>query len=842
MASENRFVCVHAHFYQPPRENPWLETVEIQPSAAPFHDWNDRVTFECYAPNSASRILNAENQITRIINNYSRISFNFGPTLLSWLEINTPRVYHAILDADAASQRRFSGHGSAMAQAYNHIILPLANRRDKTTQVLWGIADFKARFNRDPEGMWLPETAVDLESLDIMAEHGLKFVVLAPHQCKRIIPIVAEGSAPASFAKWTITPGDAVTTTRAYRIQLPGGRSIAAFFYDGARSRAIAFEGLLNSGEAFYNRLVSGFSADSRDPQLVHVATDGESYGHHHRYGDMALAWMLQEVEQAEGIQLTNYGEFLEKFPPQWDAEIEDNTSWSCAHGIERWRSNCGCNTHPGWSQQWRTPLRQSLDWLRDSMAPFAQRAALSLGFDLDRARNGYINVVLARNGSNHRDNLTAINNFLTEFIPQARSPESRVAALKLMELERHSLLMFTSCGWFFDEISGIETVQIVAYASRVLQLAAELFGPNAADLEEEFIRRLAEAKSNLPEIGNGGSVYRKFVQPQKVGLKQVAAHYAISSVFTTYTDDTTVFCYSVCRHAHDVFSSGHARMVIGRGSITSKITEESDIVVFAVLHLGDHNLTAAVKRWTAALEPTYDPLCESLKGAITRADIAEAIRIIDRQFAEPGPDGKPQPTRTFSLTSLFQDEQRRILGLILKSTLTEIEASISAIYETQASLLHFLSQSHLPKPQALLLAANFAVNVGLRDALRGDPVDSVKIRALLEVAESDKIELDRQELGYLAGNRMKEIMISLLDHIGSTDYAETALTLARTLNLFPFDTRIWQSQNLWHQALIRTRSDPKIANEWTTRFLELGRQLHICAECLWADEESTGA
>lgn len=840
MASENRFICVHAHFYQPPRENPWLETVEIQPSAAPFHDWNDRITSECYAPNGASRILNAENEIIRIINNYSRISFNFGPTLLSWLQANTPRVYQAILDADAASRRRFSGHGSAMAQAYNHIILPLANRRDKITQVRWGIDDFKSRFNRDPEGMWLPETAVDTESLDIMAEHGLKFVVLAPHQCKRILPMVAEGSAPAQFAKWTITPGDAVNTTRAYNVRLPSGRTIAAFFYDGGRSRAIAFEGLLNSGEAFYNRLASGFSPDSREAQLVHVATDGESYGHHHRYGDMALAWMLQHIEQTEGVHLTNYGEFLEKFPPTWEAEIEENTSWSCAHGVERWRSNCGCNTHPGWSQQWRAPLRQSLDWLRDSVDAFSHRAANSLGFNLDRARNGYIKVVLERNCSDECNNLPAADDFLAEFIPQARESDSRGAALKLMELQRNALLMFTSCAWFFDEISGIETVQVIAYASRVLQLAAELFGPDAAQLEEKFVHRLSEARSNLPRIGNGGVVYRKFVQPQKVSLKQVAAHYAISSVFTTYPDDATVFCYSVSRQAYDVFSSGHARMVIGRGSITSNITEEADSVVFAVLHLGDHNLTAAVKRWSGAVEADYDPIREALRDAITRADIAEAIRIIDRKFAEPGPDGKPQPTRTYSLTSLFQDEQRRILDLILRSTLSEVEASISAIYETQASLLHFLSQSQLPKPQALLLAANFAVNSGLRDALQGDPIDTVKIRALLEVAESDKIELDRLELGYIAGDRMKQIMADLLDHIGSTEHIENALGLARTLNLFPFDMRIWQSQNLWHQALVKTRANKKLAKAWKDKFLELGRQLHICAECLWADEEST--
>jgi alpha-amylase/alpha-mannosidase (GH57 family) len=838
MSSPDRYICIHGHFYQPPRENPWLEKVETQPSAAPYHDWNDRITAECYAPNGAARIVNLENEIIRIMNNYSRISFNFGPTLLSWLETEAPRVYRAILEADHRSQKRFGGHGSAMAQAYNHMILPLANRRDKITQILWGIADFQSRFGRAPEGMWLPETAVDNESLDLMAEHGLKFVVLAPSQCRRVRPLESGGKSADAGTAWRDTPHDSVATTRAYQVSLPSGRSIAAFFYNGACSRAIAFEGLLNKGEMFYDRLMDAFDAKSEEAQLVHVATDGESYGHHHRYGDMALAWMLEHVEQTGQARLTNYGEFLEKFPPEWEAEVEENTSWSCAHGVERWRSNCGCNTHPGWSQQWRAPLREGLDWLRDSVAAYAQRAALSMGFDLDRARNGYIRVILDRNQQPSGETSTAASGFFAEFIPQARTPELRQAALKLMEMERHALLMYTSCGWFFDEISGIETVQIIAYASRVLQLAAELFGPDAAELEEEFIQRLAEAQSNLPEEANGGQVYRKYIAPMKVGLEQVAAHYAISSIFTSYPDDAAIFCYRVRREAYEMYNSGRARLIIGRGFVTSKVTEESEMVVFAVLHLGDHNLTAAVKRWNNALEPTYAPLCDALQAAMTRADIAEVIRVIDRQFAGTSASGELHPARTYSLTSLFQDEQRRILGLILKSTLNEVEAGISAIYETQASLLHFLSQSQLPKPQALLLAANFAVNAGLRHALESNPIDAAQLRALLEVARTDKIELDRQELSFLAGMRMKQSMVEVLNHMGSTEPLEDALMLARMLALFPFETRIWHAQNIWNEALQQTRVKKQTA-EWMKQFMELGRQLHICSECLWSDEDA---
>jgi alpha-amylase/alpha-mannosidase (GH57 family) len=361
--SSTRYICIHGHFYQPPRENPWLETVETQDSAAPYHDWNERVTAECYAPNGAARIVNSENRIIRILNNYGRISFNFGPTLLSWLEANAGRVYRAILDADANSQKRFGGHGSAMAQVYNHVILPLASTRDRITQIRWGIADFEQRFQRRPEGMWLPETAVDTESLELLAAEGIKFVVLAPHQCARVrslgdgeaVQLTFENAGDPEEQGWIETPDASVDSTRPYFVRLKDNRSIAVFFYDGPRSRAIAFEGLLNSGEAFVQRLLEGFSETSSRPQLVHVATDGESYGHHHRYGEMALAWALQRIEEEGYAKLTNYGQFLEKFPPEYEAEIAENTSWSCAHGVERWRSDCGCNGgHAGWNQQWR--------------------------------------------------------------------------------------------------------------------------------------------------------------------------------------------------------------------------------------------------------------------------------------------------------------------------------------------------------------------------------------------------------------------------------------------------------------------------------------------------------
>ena len=534
MAASKRFVCIHGHFYQPPRENPWLETVELQDSAAPYHDWNERICAECYAPNGAARIVNEKNQIKRIVNNYARISFNYGPTLLSWLKENAPRAYRMILDGERRSRKTFHGHSSAMAQVYNHIILPLASRRDRVTQIRWGIADYESHYGAPPEGMWLAETAADTDSLELMAQHGIKFTVLAPHQCKRIRPIeqavaAKAGARPAgdeSGAEWTDTANATVDTTRPYLVRFESGVSIAVFFYDGPSSRAIAFEGLLNSGESYVARLKAAFKP-SEDPQLVHVATDGESYGHHHRHGEMALAYALRQIEQDPTVNLANYGRFLAQFPPEYEAEIIDNTSWSCAHGIERWRSDCGCNGgKPEWNQAWRGPLRQALDELRDALVPLAEQVGNKLFKDVWLARDGYIQVVLDRSQE-------TVDEFFRIHSNGKLTVAERVRALQLMELERHTQLMYTSCGWFFDDISGIETVQIIAYAARVLQLAKEVFpgAAAAAQLEPAFLARLAKARSNVETAADGAHIYKEHVLAMELNLEQVAAHYAISRV-----------------------------------------------------------------------------------------------------------------------------------------------------------------------------------------------------------------------------------------------------------------------------------------------------------------------
>ena len=844
---------MHGHFYQPPRENPWLETVEVQSSASPFHDWNERITAECYAPNGASRITNKQGQITRILNNYGRMSYNFGPTLLSWLEVFAARTYRTIVAADKASAERFGGHGSALAQVYNHMIMPLASPRDARTQIRWGIADFEHRFGRKPEGMWLAETAVSRAVLDLMAQEGIKFTILAPNQCARVRPFPADQDRSTEAATgsegraldaavdaalrgeggaggaWTETPNASVDPTQPYLIRLEEGRRMAVFFYDGPTSRAIAFEGLLNSGEEFGRRLLTSVrsspprdGAGARKARLAHVATDGESYGHHHRHGEMALSYAMHWIEEQSMARLTNYGEFLELFPPTWEAQVVENSSWSCFHGVERWRSDCGCNGgKAGWNQAWRGPLREGLDLLRDRIAPLAECLATPLLKNLWAARDAYIRVVLDRSRG-------SVDRFLEEHAQHVLTPAERVTVLELLELQRHAQLMYTSCGWFFDDISGIETVQIIAYAGRVLQLAATLFGKDGEALEEDFLQVLARAKSNVPEHGDGSRVYRKWVRSARIDLEHVGAHYAISSMFRSYPDAGQIFCFDVHRHSYDVLTSGRGRVGIGRARLRSQITGETEEICFAVLHLGDQNLSAAVKGFTPAMEKDWDEFNENARVAIRRANLPELIRLIDGFFG----------STTYSLTSLFADEQHRILKSILNQTLTEVEDSLMRIYEEHATLLHFLGESNVPAPPALALTAGFAINASLRRALETDDYDAAEVARLLRRAEMDNVKLDTAMLSYAADGRMKRAMIALeaAAQTQRMNIMAEALAVAESLRTLPAPSNLWQAQNIWNDLLRRPESR-YWSREWRESFRKLGSALKIAVDDLVVEE-----
>jgi alpha-amylase/alpha-mannosidase (GH57 family) len=827
VSSAPRFVCVHGHFYQPPRENPWLEAVETQDSAAPYHDWNERVTAECYAPNGAARIVDSKNRILRITNNYARMSFNLGPTLLSWMQDRAPLTYAMIRDADRLSQRQFGGHGSAMAQVYNHIIMPLASTRDRETQIVWGIADFEHRYGRKPEGMWLAETAVDLESLDLLARHGIRFTVLAPHQCARVRPrtdipaaiertpertIQAGAAETAREAGWKGTPDASVDTTQPYLVETSAGHSIAVFFYNGPVSRAIAFDGLLNSGEAFAERLLGGFG-ERKGAQLVHVATDGESYGHHHRHGEMALAYALQLIEEGDA-KLTNYGQFLAKFPPTHEAEIVENSSWSCFHGVERWRSDCGCNGgKAGWNQKWRAPLRQALDLLRDSLAPLVREASSALLTDADAARNDYISVILDRSHA-------SIDAYFARHSVRLLTAEERVRALDLMELERNAMLMYTSCGWFFDDISGIETVQIITYAARVLELAAALFPETRGVLEKRFTDCLAGAKSNDPQWHDGRYIYDEAIRPMIVDLEQVAAHYAISCVFprageTSLTERDRLFCYTIGHLWEKTLPYGLGQLRLGRVRICSILTEECEEAGYGLLHFGDQNVSAAVKRMDAEEQEALAMLAKEIEDAVDASNLAEVVRLMDDYFGES----------RFSLTSLFADEQRRIVKSILDPAMQSLETALTDLYTSHASLLHFLARSGLPRPAALRVAAQFAINAQLRRALEADPIDVAAVQRLLAQAREDAAVVDLSTLGYLADERMHTAMERLRQTPTDAEAVRRALNMATALRALPFSLDLWQAQNIWYELASRVAGEGEaLRND----FLALGVALNI--------------
>lgn len=491
-------LCIHGHFYQPPRENPWTGEVDEEPSAQPYHDWNERIADECYTANTRAPILNSKMEVAVRINNFQNISFDIGPTLLSWLRRKLPDTYRAILDADRQSVTRHGGHGNAMAQVYNHVILPLAKRRDKITQVAWGVRDFELHYGRKPEGMWLSETAVDLETLEILADHGIQYTVLAPHQARRVRRI-------GFGTRWQYLRHEAVDPRHAYRILLRGGRQFHVFFYDAPISRAIAFQGLLFNGDNLVSRLLGGFS--SRDgAQLVSTATDGESFGHHHRHGEMAISYGLRKVEENRLAVLSNYAEFLDRYSSSWEVDIYENSSWSCAHGIERWRSDCGCriNFQAGWNQRWRSVLREAFDWLQRVVDEVYEREASALVKDPWRARNGYVDVMF---------DPARLEGFLRDHARRALTDADKARLTDLLEAEKYSLYMYTSCGWFFDDISGIEPVQMLKYALR----AVELVQPYTRQpIEPAFVRILDQAKSNLPEHGTGADVFEKFVKPAR--------------------------------------------------------------------------------------------------------------------------------------------------------------------------------------------------------------------------------------------------------------------------------------------------------------------------------------
>jgi len=714
---DKRYAVIHGHFYQPPRENPWIEAIERQPGAAPHHDWNQVVTWECYLPNMVSRVVNDAGQIIDLVNNYRTINFNIGPTLLAWLEGEFPDVYAAIVAADAASAEANDGHGNAMAQAYNHMILPLANERDRRTQIAWGIADFRSRFGREPEGMWLPETAVNAATLRALAAAGIKFIVLAPGQAWRYRPIGADD--------WHDVADGAIDPRQPYRVVIegeagdnapvgdgaPGGDErpiegeLAAFFYDGGLAHSIAFDDALSRAEELADRVELAFGAPMHAmARLVNVATDGETYGHHRRFSDMALGYLTKYELPKRGITLTNYAAFLAKFPPRYQVEIKpgrdgQGTSWSCAHGVDRWQTDCGCWTgETGGHQKWRAPMREAFDQLRDAAAELFEQHGGRLLKDPWAARDAYIDVILDRSDE-------SIERFMAKHLAVDNTDDARTAALKWLESQRHAMLMYTSCGWFFDEISRPESVQCMQYARRAAELVRELTG---RDLETALVEKLAEAPGNTTAYPTGCDVYEQLVKPAALPWDRLVAHYAITlGLGDELAEPDRIYHYRVERHDEQRFNADGALFVMARLSLTSGVTAEQREAMYLLAHLGDDRvrcyvtLDAAQRQYEAAVAAVGKRAPDYLKTGI------EAL-------ARPYFAGE-----AFTLSDLLYDERERLVTSLLQDRLGQATWQFLDLFRDNMGLLKRYHDVGWKVPPVLRVSSEYALGEALADRLK---------------------------------------------------------------------------------------------------------------------------
>lgn len=767
-----KFICIHGHFYQPPRENPWLEMVEIQDGASPYHDWNQRITAECYAPNTAARILDSEGMVHGLLNNYEYMSFNVGPTLSSWLTLHAPEVREALLEAHLRSQSRRGGHSNGLAQPFGHSILPLDTPRDRLTQIRWGIQAYFRFYGSEPEGMWLPETAVDLATLDALAQEGILFTILAPHQALRV--------RPAGHSSW-IRVKDDLDITRPYLCRLPSGRQINLFFYHGPISRAVAFEGLLRDGESFYSRLLSAFRQDVEGPQLVHLATDGETYGHHHRFGEMALAYVFHKALADPSVSLTNYGEFLEISPPTWEVEIRENSSWSCAHGLERWKSDCGCRVGgpPEWHQRWRAPLREALNWLKQGLDRIFEEQGSRVLKDPWEARDKYIQVLLGPQGE-------GLEEFCQANIAPRAKKEQMQQALKLLEMQRHGLLMFTSCGWFFDEISGIETTQILRYAARALQLAREL----GEDLQEGFLGILEKAPSNVPALGNGRKVWEAQVMPWVVEMPRVVAQFAVRTLFREWRTAGEIPAYEVQGLHNKVESTGPAKVALGGIRIISRRTTQALDYLYGVIHFGGLDLACFQKPYGS--EQDWTRLEQEFREKLRDLSIGELYSWMRQEFPPP----------VFHLKDLFIDEQRKLIQLMLEDRFQDYVNTLENLAEHDLGMLEHLGLMGFPIPEALVTAATVYVTRRINGILEELPQDGGRMEEAAELLERASLwgyRPDKAGWARLLSQHMESDLEVLRERPSEASRVFhaciSALKAARKLGI---NLELWRAQNLF--------------------------------------------
>jgi alpha-amylase/alpha-mannosidase (GH57 family) len=792
---KDAFVAIHGHFYQPPRENPWLDIIETEESAQPFHDWNERIALECYRPNAHARILDGKGKILEIVNNYSSISFNFGPTLLPWLEKHFPSVYQKILEADRESLRRF-GHGNAIAQVYNHIIMTLANDRDKETEVLWGMADFEKRFHRKPEALWLPETAVNYATLRVLVKYGMHYLILSPFQALRARPFGGK--------KWADVSQGRMDTTQPYRcfIRDASGKKVTdqfidLFFYNGIISKEVAFGDLLKDGTLFSDRFTQFQQESKGRPQLIHIATDGETYGHHKKFGDMALAFALSNGFPARGFEVINYGAFLKRFSPVYEVEIDEGpkgegTSWSCAHGVGRWKEDCGCSTggKPGWNQKWREPLREALDLLRDELSLVFEREGGEIFQNVWEARNGYIEVILHRSPER-------IKKFFDQYGAKNLDGKGRIKGLKLLEMQRHALQMYTSCGWFFADLAGLETVIILQHAARAIQLAEEWAG---GEVEKKFVEHLSEAESNLPEMGKGDQVYERLVKPKGVTPEKVVNHFAVTSLFNGGDGEKKIFSYWVEKIRYERMEKDESFLVVGQVRVTSDIIPEPKEFLFGLIP----SRKEVFRTWVLEAKESlsFDTLRE--KGLEYLGRGAEEItQLLTSSLGN----------RIFTIQDTFKEERQDIFQKLIQKEFDEHCQIYADLFDRTKQAVEALSREGLEIPHEIRVGAEITLSNRLFQEikeLRRDfkgTIERRKIDKIVEEAKEHGYHLRREKSLFALNEILMEKMNALRKSKGSdlsrqSELAEEVMALLDLAKKWGFEISLTEAQNLMGEIL----------------------------------------
>jgi alpha-amylase/alpha-mannosidase (GH57 family) len=754
---QKRYLIIHGHFYQPPRENPWTERVDRQEGAAPYHDWNERIATECYHPNARSRRLDGYGRILRLVNNYEHISFNFGPTLLDWIEKRHPMLHGQIVEADAKSAARRSGHGNAIAQVYNHIIMPLASQRDQETQIRWGVHDFRRRFEREPAGIWLAETAINEVTLDLLIDFGFRFIILSPFQADRVKEIGGD-------REWLDVSAGNIMTGMPYRCfgsRKRRGRkkSIDIFFYDAKLSTDVSFNHLCRNGDSLADAILAAYERTGGD--LVTIATDGEIYGHHEPFADMALSYLIDVAAEKRGIEMTNFPAYLNTHPePAFEVQIKqgragEGTAWSCPHGVGRWMEDCGCSTGApaGWNQKWRSPLRKGLDGLRDGLDGMFEKDGAAILADPWKARDEYIEVIEERSS-------TEAAAFVRDRAAGDPSESDIARGVSLLEAQRNALLMFTSCGWFFNDISGIETTQLMGYAARAIELAD---GDQREALESALLSELEKAASNVPALGTGADIYRRERTSASVSGDFLAGQFVLTRHLKCPGASPESFGYEFEAVEEDSAEFGDELVRTGLFSMVSPYSLERWLYTYALV-----------------MGPPAKTLC-----MVLRADgPGEYAKLRERLASIPADAGRDAiidrlaslfAGQVFAMRDLFQEDRERILGSLASRQVDGLESRLEQLYLEDRDMLRLFSETRITAPAVIRVPAETVLSRRLASELEHwertlDPAGLEGVKAVLGEADHYGVSLDRSDVSRMFSELLIEALGSHMSGIDEGD------------------------------------------------------------------------